>query len=70
MPDETARVEVEKYLDPKANTWPKVDFIVGNPPFLGGKGIREAMGEGYQAALWATYREKDVPHSADFVMYW
>ncbi|MFP6699027.1 MAG: hypothetical protein VCF08_19375 [Alphaproteobacteria bacterium] len=57
-------------MDPKANTWPKVDFIVGNPPFLGGKGIREAMGEGYQAALWAAYREKDVPHSADFVMYW
>ena len=70
VPDETARVELERYLAPKAATWPKANFIVGNPPFLGGKGIRDAMGDGYQAALWAAYKEKDVPHSADFVMYW
>lgn len=70
VPDETARVPVERYLKPKPATWPKADFIVGNPPFLGGKDIKDAMGEGYQEALWAAYKEKDVPHSADFVMYW
>lgn len=70
IPDETARVPVERYLKPKPATWPKADFIVGNPPFLGGKGVKDAMGEGYQEALWNAYKEKDVPHSADFVMYW
>lgn len=70
VPDETARVPVERYLKPKPATWPKADFIVGNPPFIGAKYIKETMGEGYQEALWAAYKEKDVPHSADFVMYW
>jgi len=70
VPDDTARVEVERYLNPRPAAWPKADFIVGNPPFLGGKDIKDAMGEGYQDALWSAYNEKDVPHSADFVMYW
>lgn len=70
VPDETARVPVERYLKPKPTIWPDADFIVGNPPFLGGKDIKDTMGEGYQEALWKAYKEKDVPRSADFVMYW
>src|SRR5690606_13371329 len=37
VPDETARVEVYRYVDPKPAKWPKADFIVGNPPFIGSK---------------------------------
>ena len=70
VPDETAREPVFRYIKPKPIIWPKADFIVGNPPFLGGKYIKDTMGEGYQEALWSAYKEKDVPHSADFVMYW
>lgn len=70
VPDETAREPVYRYQNPKPSTWPKADFIIGNPPFLGGKDIKDAMGEGYQEALWSAYDEKNVPRSADFVMYW
>ncbi len=67
VPDEDARVEVERYVAPKAAKWPKADFIVGNPPFIGGKDVRERLGDGYFEALFKT---TDVPESADFVMHW
>lgn len=67
VPDEDARVEVERYNAPKAAKWPKADFIVGNPPFIGGKDVRERLGSGYFDALFKT---TDVPESADFVMHW
>lgn len=67
VPDEDARVEVERYVAPKAAKWPKADFIVGNPPFIGGKDVRERLGGGYFEALFKT---TDVPESADFVMHW
>ncbi len=37
VPDEGARIELYDYAEPKAALWPKADFIVGNPPFIGGK---------------------------------
>ncbi|MFZ1741397.1 MAG: DNA methyltransferase, partial [Pontixanthobacter sp.] len=67
VPDEDARVEVERYVGAKAAKWPKADFIVGNPPFIGGKDVRERLGGGYFDALFKT---TDVPESADFVMHW
>lgn len=69
VPDETARVPLLKYLNPRKAEWPAADFIVGNPPFIGkGSDMREALGEGYVEALRATY--SDVPDSSDYVMYW
>lgn len=67
VPDETARVEVYRYVKPRAAKWPRADFIVGNPPFIGGKDVRDRLGDGYFKALFATM---DVPESADFVMHW
>ena len=67
VPDETARVEVYRYVKPRAAKWPKADFIVGNPPFIGGKDVRDRLGDGYFKALFAT---TDGPESADFVMHW
>jgi len=49
--------------------WPEVDVIVGNPPFLGGKRLRDSLGDTYVEQLFATYRGK-VPAEADFVAYW
>ena len=37
MPDETATRPVYEYVDAKRSKWPEADFIVGNPPFIGGK---------------------------------
>jgi hypothetical protein len=68
IPDETARRPVYEYTDVKQVKWPETDFVVGNPPFIGGKDIRAELGDGYAAALRKVCNE--VPESADFVMYW
>lgn len=68
VPDELARVPVYEYSGVKQATWPDADFVVGNPPFIGGKDIRAWHGDGYAKAIRGAY--DDVPESADFVMYW
>lgn len=68
IPDEEARIAVYEYTDVKQAKWPEADFIVGNPPFIGGKDIRAELGDGYVKALRKAYDL--VPDSADFVMYW
>ena len=35
--------------------WPEAEFIVGNPPFFGGKGLRSRMAPGYAEALWSAH---------------
>ena len=69
VPDETALTTVYDYPDPKPAQWPRADFIVGNPPFLGMKRMRLSLGDGYTEALRKVYKDR-VPDSADFVMYW
>ncbi len=49
--------------------WPEVDAIIGNPPFLGSKRMRDSLGDSYVERLFATYRGR-VPAEADFVTYW
>ncbi len=49
--------------------WPKVDAIVGNPPFLGDKAMIGGLGEEYVAKLRKAYAGR-VPGAADFVCYW
>jgi len=68
VPDPQARVQVWDYPKPRPAKWPQADFIVGNPPFIGNKRMRDALGDGYTEALRAAYPK--VPKSADFVMYW
>ena len=68
VPDETAQVMQWRYLNPRAAEWPQADFIVGNPPFIGNKRMRDALGDGYVQALRGAW--PNVPESADFVMYW
>lgn len=68
VPDDTARIPVVRYVNPRKAKWPQADFVVGNPPFIGNKRMRQALGDGYVDALRETW--SDVPESADFVMYW
>ncbi|HET9032732.1 MAG TPA: DNA methyltransferase [Dokdonella sp.] len=68
IPDDSARVPLERYVNPRKAAWPEADFVVGNPPFIGASTMRSALGDGYTEALRATWPE--VPESADFVMYW
>jgi hypothetical protein len=53
---------------PREADWPAADFIIGNPPFLGGNRIRAALGDVYLADLFAVY-EGRVPRFADLVCY-
>ncbi|OGR32320.1 MAG: DNA methyltransferase [Desulfuromonadales bacterium GWC2_61_20] len=68
VPDEAAQEPVLRYLNPRQAEWPAADFVVGNPPFIGNKRMRNALGDGYVEALRNVWN--DVPDTADFVMYW
>lgn len=58
----------ETFPQAKKFEWPDAEFIVGNPPFIGGKDIRSRLGDSYTETLWDVYKEMN--DSADFVMYW
>ena len=49
-------------------TWPEVDAIVGNPPFLGGKKVQKELGGAYCRRLRERYSE--VHGGADYCAYW
>jgi len=68
VPDPAARVQVFDYAKPKPTQWPRAEFIVGNPPFIGNKRMRDNLGDGYVEALWKAYPK--MPQSADLVMFW
>lgn len=68
VPDEIGRTELFRYVKPRATRWPKADYIVGNPPFIGNKRMRERLGDGYTEAVRKAY--PNVSDSVDFVMYW
>lgn len=68
VPDEAAMVPQWRYVRPRKAAWPKADFVVGNPPFIGAATVRAALGDGYAEALRQAWPE--VPESADFVMHW
>lgn len=68
VPDPAARIQVYDYAKPKPAKWPEATFIVGNPPFIGNKRMRDNLGDGYVEALWKAYPK--MPQSADLVMFW
>lgn len=68
VPDPDAKLRYEVHENARPADWPRADFIVGNPPYMGNKRMRDAFGDGYVDALRAAYPE--VPDSADYVMYW
>jgi hypothetical protein len=59
---------VETYPNARRPEWPVAEFIVGNPPFIGGKDIREQLGDEYAETLWGVHGH--INESADLVMYW
>jgi hypothetical protein len=55
--------------NPAPAKWPETDFIIGNPPFLGDKLMRQHMGDDYVDALRGVY-EGRIPGGADLCTYW
>jgi hypothetical protein len=68
VPDDSRRLPLERYVNPRKAAWPQADFVVGNPPYLGARTIRASLGDGYLDAVRSVYTE--VPDNVDFVMYW
>jgi len=68
VPDDSARVSVLTYPNARKATWPKAEFIVGNPPFIGSKRMRTLLGDGYVDSLRRVYEE--IPDGTDYVLYW
>jgi type II restriction/modification system DNA methylase subunit YeeA len=54
---------------PYEPAWPPADFIIGNPPFLGGKLLRRELGDTYVDDLFALYKGR-VKAESDLVVYW
>ncbi len=67
VPDPDARVEQYRYENPHPAGWPEAEFVVGNPPFIGGKDMRAEFGDGYAEACWKA--RPRIPGGADFVMH-
>ena len=67
IPDPDATVELYRYVNPRRADWPEAEFIVGNPPFIGGKDMRAELGDGYAEAAWKARLK--LPGGADFVMH-
>jgi hypothetical protein len=53
----------------KDSAWPEADVAVGNPPFLGGKLMRNSLGDAYVDRPFAAFTGR-VPAEADLVAYW
>ena len=59
---------VQPGANPRHPEWPSADFIIGNPPFIGGKDVRATLGDAYSNTLWQVHDH--INDSADYVMYW
>ena len=52
----------------KPASWPKADFIIGNPPFLGSKLFRQqGLTDEYVDAMYSAF---DLPKTSDLCCYW
>jgi len=68
VPDEAARVPIVRYINPRKAYWPPVDYVVGNPPYVGNWRMRTELGDGYSEAVRTAH--PNLPETCDFVMYW
>ena len=64
-----AIVDLSDPEHPKEPEWPEAEFIVGNPPFLGGKRMLSELGEEYMAALRQVWDDR-LSRFSDLCCYW
>ncbi len=64
-----AIVDLANPEQPSEPEWPAVDYIVGNPPFLGHFPFREQLGDRYVNAVYDLYGDR-IPNSSDLCCYW
>ena len=64
-----AIIDIREPEQPEEPEWPAVDYIVGNPPFLGHFPFREQLGDEYVNAVYDLYGDR-IPNSSDLCCYW
>jgi hypothetical protein len=67
--EQDALLDLSDPAHPREADWPEADFIVGNPPFLGHKFLRAALGDSYLGAIFSVYAGR-LPARADLCCYW
>jgi len=67
IPDPSRKLPYLELQNPQEQVWPKADFIIGNPPYLGGSKLRRGLGDGYTDALNTVYPDRS---GQDLVAYW
>jgi type II restriction/modification system DNA methylase subunit YeeA len=67
--DGIQRMDALLTSDGRDRPWPEADVVIGNPPFLGGKLMRNSLGDAYIERLFAAFSGR-VPAEADLVCYW
>jgi hypothetical protein len=55
VPDEAAQVPQWRYLGARQALWPQVDFVVGNPPFIGASGDARRAGRWLRASAASRF---------------
>ena len=63
-----ALLDLSDPAHPQEAAWPEAEFIIGNPPFLGGKRLRAELSDDYVRDLFSIYNGR-VPREADLVCY-
>ena len=64
-----AIVDLTHPAGPREPEWPDADVIVGNPPFLGNKKLREELGDEYVEDMYEVWDGR-VSGGADLCCYW
>ena len=55
--------------NPAEPQWPAAEFIIGNPPFLGGGLMRQNLHDEYVEPLFKLYGDR-IPNFSDICCYW
>jgi methylase of polypeptide subunit release factors len=63
-----ALLDLSDPTKPREAEWPAAEFIVGNPPFLGGSLLRGSLRHSYAEALWSVF-EGRLPRTSDLCCY-
>jgi len=64
-----ALLDLSDPTTPREADWPAAEFIVGNPPFLGGSLLRGGLGVDYTETLWSVFDDR-LPRTSDLCCYW
>ena len=64
-----ALLDLTDPMKPQEARWPEAEFIVGNPPFLGGSLLRRGLGDDYADDLASVFDDR-LPRRSDLCCYW